>query len=266
MATLDVFRIDGRRRGARLRAARAGRERGARASPGGSSARRSARCSSRKSAMASMATDVDASALLVYRAAWTKDGGAARVTRESAMAKWFATEAAGRVCDRAVQLFGGRGVDARRDRRAALPRRARAAHLRRRERNPAGGDRQGRYSSHERSRERPHRHASPRNGCRRRDEMPEVLRRPSCTMPSGSTSPSSCCDGNGAEGDRRCIVGAGGDEWTYARAALGSNAHRARARRRPRPRARQSRVAARAQHADARGLLVRRAARREASW
>ena len=63
-----------------------------------------------QSALASMATDVDASALLVYRAAWTKDGGAARVTRESAMAKWFATEAAGRVCDRAVQLFGARGV------------------------------------------------------------------------------------------------------------------------------------------------------------
>jgi len=63
-----------------------------------------------QSAIASMATDVDASALLVYRAAWTKDNGAARVTREAAMAKWFATEAAGRVCDRAVQLFGGRGV------------------------------------------------------------------------------------------------------------------------------------------------------------
>ncbi|HVN68170.1 MAG TPA: acyl-CoA dehydrogenase family protein [Candidatus Binatia bacterium] len=61
-------------------------------------------------AIAEMATDVDASALLVYRAAWQKDSGAARVTRESAMAKWFATEAAGRVCDRAVQLFGARGV------------------------------------------------------------------------------------------------------------------------------------------------------------
>jgi acyl-CoA dehydrogenase len=47
---------------------------------------------------------------LVYRAAWTKDMGTPRVTREAAMAKWFATEAAGRVCDRAVQLFGGRGV------------------------------------------------------------------------------------------------------------------------------------------------------------
>jgi len=60
--------------------------------------------------IAAMATDVDASALLVYRAAWRKDLGASRVTRESAMAKWFATEAAGRVCDRAVQLFGARGV------------------------------------------------------------------------------------------------------------------------------------------------------------
>jgi acyl-CoA dehydrogenase len=63
-----------------------------------------------QAAIASMATDVDASALLTYRAAWKKDSGAARVTREAAMAKWFATEAAGRVCDRAVQLFGGRGV------------------------------------------------------------------------------------------------------------------------------------------------------------
>lgn len=60
--------------------------------------------------VADMATDVDASALLVYRAAWTKDRGAPRVTREAAMAKLFATEAAGRVVDSAVQLFGGRGV------------------------------------------------------------------------------------------------------------------------------------------------------------
>lgn len=63
-----------------------------------------------QAAIAAMATDVDAAALLVYRAAWTKDSGASRITREAAMAKWFATEAAGRVCDRAVQLFGGRGV------------------------------------------------------------------------------------------------------------------------------------------------------------
>jgi acyl-CoA dehydrogenase len=61
-------------------------------------------------AIAEMATEIDASALLVYRAAWAKDQGAARVTREASMAKLYATEAAGRVCDRAVQLFGGRGV------------------------------------------------------------------------------------------------------------------------------------------------------------
>ena len=60
--------------------------------------------------LADMATAVDASALLVYRAAWASDRGAARVTREAAMAKLHATEAAQRVIDDAVQLFGGRGV------------------------------------------------------------------------------------------------------------------------------------------------------------
>jgi acyl-CoA dehydrogenase len=63
-----------------------------------------------QAALADGATEVDAAALLVYRAAWTKDGGAARVTREAAMAKMFATEAAQRVIDRAVQLHGGLGV------------------------------------------------------------------------------------------------------------------------------------------------------------
>jgi len=48
--------------------------------------------------------------LLVYRAAWAKDGSAARITREAAMAKLFATEMAQRVIDRAVQLHGGLGV------------------------------------------------------------------------------------------------------------------------------------------------------------
>ena len=61
-------------------------------------------------AIAEMAVDVDAAALLVYRAAWTKDSGAARVTREAAMAKLFATEQAQRVVDKAVQLHGGDGV------------------------------------------------------------------------------------------------------------------------------------------------------------
>jgi acyl-CoA dehydrogenase len=60
--------------------------------------------------IAEMATQIDASALLVYRAAWTRDNGAPRVTREAAMAKMYATEAAQRVIDDALQLLGGRGV------------------------------------------------------------------------------------------------------------------------------------------------------------
>ncbi len=63
-----------------------------------------------QASIAEMALDVDAAALLVYRAAWAKDGGAARVTREAAMAKLFATEQAQRVIDKAVQLHGGDGV------------------------------------------------------------------------------------------------------------------------------------------------------------
>lgn len=63
-----------------------------------------------QAAIADSATEVDASALLVYRAAWVKDRGAARVTSEAAMAKMFATEAAQRVIDRAVQIHGGLGV------------------------------------------------------------------------------------------------------------------------------------------------------------
>ena len=60
--------------------------------------------------IAEMATCIDAAALLVYRAAWTRDQGAARVTREAAMAKLVATEMAQQVIDGAVQLLGARGV------------------------------------------------------------------------------------------------------------------------------------------------------------
>ncbi len=60
--------------------------------------------------LAEMATDVDAAALLVYRAAWTKDVEKRRVSREASMAKLFATEAAQTVIDKAVQLWGGLGV------------------------------------------------------------------------------------------------------------------------------------------------------------
>ena len=60
--------------------------------------------------LAEMAVQVDAAALLVYRAAWTKDQGAPRVTREASMAKLYATEAAQKVIDEAVQIHGGTGV------------------------------------------------------------------------------------------------------------------------------------------------------------
>jgi acyl-CoA dehydrogenase len=63
-----------------------------------------------QAAIADMVADVDAAALMVYRAAWTKDSGAKRITREAALAKMVATEAAQRVVDRALQLHGGAGV------------------------------------------------------------------------------------------------------------------------------------------------------------
>src|SRR5262249_7972271 len=68
-----------------------------------------------QASIAEMALDVDAAALPGYRAAgpkdlWAKDMGAARVTREAAMAKLFATERAQRVIDKAVQIHGGDGV------------------------------------------------------------------------------------------------------------------------------------------------------------
>ena len=57
-----------------------------------------------------MQTDLDAARLLVYRAAWLTDRREGRVTREASTAKLFATEAAQRIVDTAVQLHGGQGV------------------------------------------------------------------------------------------------------------------------------------------------------------
>jgi acyl-CoA dehydrogenase len=65
-----------------------------------------------QASLADMALKIDASALLIYRAAWLKDRGAPRVTREAAMAKLYATDEAQVVIDQAVQLFGGLGVTA----------------------------------------------------------------------------------------------------------------------------------------------------------
>lgn len=60
--------------------------------------------------IADMAIAIDAAALLVYRAAWARDQGGARITREAAMAKLVATESAQQVIDQAVQLLGARGI------------------------------------------------------------------------------------------------------------------------------------------------------------
>lgn len=60
--------------------------------------------------LADMATELDAARLLVYRAAYLKDMGTARVTREASEAKLFATEAACRIIDSAVQIHGGAGL------------------------------------------------------------------------------------------------------------------------------------------------------------
>ena len=60
--------------------------------------------------LADMCVDIDASALLIYRAAWVKDSGAERITKEAAMAKLYATERAQVVIDKAVQIHGGDGV------------------------------------------------------------------------------------------------------------------------------------------------------------
>jgi acyl-CoA dehydrogenase len=60
--------------------------------------------------IADMALDVDAAALLIYRAAWLKDSGAPRISREAAMAKLYATDRAQEVIDKAVQIHGGDGV------------------------------------------------------------------------------------------------------------------------------------------------------------
>jgi len=65
-----------------------------------------------QAALADMALEIDAAALLTYRAAWLRDVEGVATTREAAMAKMAATEGAQRVIDRAVQMFGGLGVSA----------------------------------------------------------------------------------------------------------------------------------------------------------
>jgi acyl-CoA dehydrogenase len=60
--------------------------------------------------LADMMTELDAARLLVYRAAYLKDAGVERVTREASEAKLSATEAAGRIIDHSLQIHGGAGL------------------------------------------------------------------------------------------------------------------------------------------------------------
>lgn len=60
--------------------------------------------------LADMATELEAARLLVYQAAWVKDHGEKTLNQKSSMAKYYATEAAQRVVDQALQIHGGIGV------------------------------------------------------------------------------------------------------------------------------------------------------------
>ena len=90
--------------------------------------------------LADMATEIDAARLLTYRAGWMKDHGQ-RVTKESSMAKLFASEIAVRVANEAVQIHGGNGFIKDYPGRKVLSRRQAVHHRRRHQRNPAPGDR-----------------------------------------------------------------------------------------------------------------------------
>lgn len=108
MRTLDLFRVSVA--GAALGFARRAREEAVRqAQSRRMFGARLADMQMTRAAIADMATIIDASALLTYRAAWQIDAGRT-ATREAAMAKLFATENAQRAIDMAVQIFGARGI------------------------------------------------------------------------------------------------------------------------------------------------------------
>lgn len=109
MATLDIFRttVGATALGFAKRAAREARSRAIERRMFG---KRLADFQLTQAKLGDMAVSIDASALLVYRSAWTKDVLGHRVTRESSTAKLFATESAQQVVDSALQMFGGLGV------------------------------------------------------------------------------------------------------------------------------------------------------------
>ena len=90
--------------------------------------------------LADMATKIDAARSLIYRAAWMKDNGQ-NVTKESAMAKLFASEIGVEVADKALQIFGGYGYVKDFPVGEVLPRHEALHDRRRDERDPANRDR-----------------------------------------------------------------------------------------------------------------------------
>jgi acyl-CoA dehydrogenase len=109
MATLDVFRttVGAAALGFARRALDEATERALTRKLGGGTLADNAIV---QSMLAEMVLDVDASALLVYRAAWLRDVRGERNSREAALAKLHATDSAQQVIDKAVQIFGGLGV------------------------------------------------------------------------------------------------------------------------------------------------------------
>jgi acyl-CoA dehydrogenase len=109
MATLDVFRttVGGAALGFARRALDEATARALTRKSGGATLADNAIV---QSMLAEMVLDIDASALLVYRAAWVRDVQGRRNSREAALAKLHATDRAQAVIDKAVQIFGGLGV------------------------------------------------------------------------------------------------------------------------------------------------------------
>ena len=243
------------------------------------SARRSPTCSSRRRRSATWRPRSTRAALLTARAAWQRDtggGGAHDARGRDGQARRDRGGAARRSTAR-VQLHGARGRARRLGRRAAVPRDPRAAHLRRRDRG-AAADRRTRRAIARRPRSpdrrddalgaRRHVRARPAAAARAvarpglRPARARVSRTGSTARPSCSAARS-----RAADGDRIAIRSPAGTRWTYRELDAQRQPDRARARRRPGRRAGQPRAAARPQHADDGGLLVRdHQGRRRSRW
>jgi hypothetical protein len=216
-----------------------------------------------RSMLGQMAADIDAAALLVYRAAWTRDVKHRRTTKEAAMAKLVATELAQRVIDDAVQLHGARGV-ARGECVERLYREIRALRIyegatevqrlvigRELLRPPPAGDGTMNASGHV--------DTFARDNLPPRDAWPEFLfDLPELQYPARVNCGAALLDGAVARGwgARTAIIAEDGSRLSYAGAVGGCQSDRERARRRYAGRPRQPRAAPRLQFAGDGGRMV----------